>query len=237
MWDNPRLLNAAANLLAASAALALLYAALQLLLRSPLFPLREVTLHGALAHTARADVEHAVAGRMGGNFFAADLAAMRAGLEQLPWVRRAQLRRVWPDRIEVTLEEHVALAQWGDADLVNTHGEQFRARSAQRLPVFAGPAGSASEVASRFRRFSALLAPLGETPERVILTPRYAWQLRLASGLNLELGRDGAETVEQRLARFVAAWPDSLGRLQRRPMHVDLRYPNGFALRVPEWSG
>ncbi len=237
MWDNPRLLNAAANLLAAAAAFALLTAALQLLARSPLFPLREVTVRGALAHTARTDVERAVAGRMSGNFFAADLAAMRAGLEQLPWVRRAQLRRVWPDRIEVALEEHVALAHWADAGLVNTHGEHFRGTSSAPRPVLAGPAGSAAEVARRYRRFAGILAPLGETPERVILTPRYAWQLRLASGLDLELGRDGAETVEQRLARFVAAWDGSLGRLQRRPGHVDLRYPNGFALRVPEWGG
>jgi cell division protein FtsQ len=74
----------------------------------------------------------------------------------------------------------------------------------------------------------------------VILTARHAWQLRLASGLNLELGRDGPEPVEQRLARLVAAWPESLGRLARsgapEPRHIDLRYPNGFALRVAGWK-
>ena len=91
---------------------------------------------------------------------------------------------------------------------------------------------------------------MGEAPEHgviasIVLTPRYAWQLRLAGGeyrgLNLELGRDGAEPVEQRLARFVAAFPESLGRLPRRAAaehrFVDLRYPNGFALRVAGWKG
>ena len=78
----------------------------------------------------------------------------------------------------------------------------------------------------------------------MVLTPRYAWQLRLGGApggvLHLELGRDGAETVETRLARFVAAYPNARSRLPQRGAaeqgFVDLRYPNGFALRVAGWK-
>ena len=253
MWDNPRLLNAAANALIGVAALLFAYAGLQLLLRSPLFPLHEIVVRGDLKNAAAAEIESAVDG-IGGNFFAADLAAARARLEQVGWVRRVDLRRVWPDRIEVRLEEHVAFARWGDSGLVNTFGEAFAATTERadqaRLPLFAGPAGTEGELTRRYRRFAELLAPLGQAPEHgaiaaIVLTPRYAWQLRLADGLELELGRDGAEAVEQRLARFVAAYPQSLGRLPQRAAaggalparHVDLRYPNGFALRVAGWKG
>jgi cell division protein FtsQ len=255
MWDNPRLLNTAANLLIGLAALLFAYAGLQLLLRSPLFPLKEIVVRGELKNAEATEIENAVDGA-GGNFFAVDLAAVRERLEQVTWVRRVDLRRVWPDRIEVTLEEHVAFARWGQLagelrsiGLVNTFGEPFSAPmdegGAAKLPLFAGPAGSEGEVARRYRRFTALLAPLGAIPERVVLSSRYAWQLRLAggehAGLHLELGRDGAEPVEQRLARFAAAYPDSLGRLPRRAAaeqrYVDLRYPNGFAMRVAGWKG
>lgn len=238
MWDNPRLLNAAAAALLALAALLFSYAALQLLLRSAWFPVREITVLGSLQHTAREPIERAAREGVSGNFFAADLGALRGALEQLPWVRRASVRRLWPDRIEVTLEEHEALARWGASGLVNTHGERFAATSAAPLPLFAGPAGTEAEVTRRYHQFSALLAPLGDRPERVILTPRFAWQLRLARGLNLELGRDSQrEPVEQRLARFVAAYPRTLARIQRQHEYVDLRYPNGFALRIPELKG
>ncbi|MSQ87650.1 MAG: FtsQ-type POTRA domain-containing protein [Betaproteobacteria bacterium] len=254
MWDNPRMLNAAANLLIGLALLLFAYAGLQLLLRSPLFPLEEVVVRGELKHAAAADIESALEG-VGGNFFAADLATVRERLEQVSWVRRVELRRVWPQRIEVKLEEHIAYARWGQGvgelqsrGLVNTFGEPFAAPmdegSAAKLPLLAGPAGSAAELARRYRRFGELLAPLGEIPDRVVvavvLTPRHAWQLRLAGGLNLELGRDGAESVEQRLTRFIAAHPESLARLPRRAAnedrYVDLRYPNGFALRVAGWK-
>jgi cell division protein FtsQ len=250
VWDNPRLLNAAANALIALAALLFAYAGLQMLLRSPLFPLREVVVRGELRNVSAAEIENAMVG-VGGNFFAVDLVAVRERLEQVTWVRRVDLRRVWPNRIEVTLEAHVAMARWGGGGLVNTYGEPFAAPIPEggALPLFAGPAGSEGEVARRYRSFAGLLAPLGESPERVVLTPRHAWQLRLGSTqggarngiLNLELGRDGAEPVEQRLARFVAAYPETLGRLPRRgaPDHafVDLRYPNGFAMRVAGWKG
>lgn len=238
MWDNPRQLNAAAGFLTALALLVFAIAALQLLLRSPLLPLREISVRGTLAHTSRAEVESATRGRVSGNFFAVDLAVVRSALEALPWVRRVQVRRVWPDRLEVTMEEHVALARWSGAGLVNQQGERFAGRSDAELPLFAGPQGSEGEVTRRYRRFAEILAPLGAGLERVVLSPRYAWQLRLAGGLAVELGRDAAEDpVEARLARFVAAYPRTLGRMQARLDYVDLRYPNGFALRSAQLKG
>jgi cell division protein FtsQ len=247
MWDNPRLLNMTANFLIGLAALLLAFAGLQLLVHSPLFPLKEIVVQGKLKNAAAVEIENAMDG-VGGNFFAADLAAIRARLEQVSWVRHVDVRRVWPDRIEVKLEEHVAFARWGDTGLVNTFGEPFAADLEEdggaRLPLFAGPAGTEGELTRRYRRFVELLSPLGETPDRVVLTPRFAWQLHMAGGLNLELGRDGAEPVEERLARFVAAYPDSIGRLPKieataagKQRNVDLRYPNGFAMRVAGWKG
>lgn len=235
MWNNPRLLNAAASALSAVACVIFAFAGLQMLLASPLFPMREIVVHGALAHTTRSELERSARERVSGNFFAVDLGAIRTGMEQLPWVRRVDVRRVWPDRIELAIEEHVVLARWGDIGLVNTHGERFAGQTEAPLPVFAGPAGSEGEVTRRYRRFVELLAPLQSELDRVILTPRFAWQLRLAGGLSIELGRDLANApAEARLARFVAAYPLTLGRIPRRHEYVDLRYPNGFALRMPD---
>jgi cell division protein FtsQ len=238
MWDNPRLLNYVAGILTGIALLIFMLAAAQLALRSTHFPLRHITVRGTLAHTAAAQIERATRGRIAGNFFSVDLAAVRAGLEQLPWVRRVNVRRVWPDGLEISIEERVALARWGDDALVDSQGERFVARTDAALPTFAGPAGTEAEVTHRYRRFAALLAPLGDPLERVTLTPRYAWQIKLRSGLSIVLGRDTSELpVEARLARFVAVYPQTLGRIPQRHEYVDLRYPNGFALRVQHMKG
>ena len=233
MWDNPRLLNLLAGMLIGLASLGFVAVAAIKFIRAGIFPVREIVLTAPPAHTTRAQIEDAVRGRIAGNFFAVDLGEVRTALEQLPWVRRAGVRRMWPDRLQVTLEEHVPLARWGDDALVNTYGEKFPATTPQKLPLFIGPAGSEREVTDEYARFSAELAPLGIPVERVVLTARFAWQLRLADGLNVMLGRD-TQVAEERLRRFVAAYDATLKKIPRRHEYVDLRYPNGFALRIPE---
>lgn len=204
--------------------------ALHWLLLPERFPVTGVELKGTLKHTSAAQIRAALP-RSAENFFAVDLAEVRASVEKLPWVRRVTVRRVWPGRLEVSLEEHVALARWGDDALVNTHGERFMGKTKEPLPLFTGPGGSAGEVTRRYRRFEEIVAPLGTRVERVVLTQRHAWQLRLGNGMHVMLGRD-ADQAEQRLKRFVEVYPKT-----KASDYVDLRYPNGFALRVPDWNG
>ena len=232
MWDNPRILNLAAGALVGIATFVFAIVGLLLLVRSPLFPIREVEVTSPLKHTAKAEIESAVRERIGGNFFAVSADDVRQGLEKLPWVRSASVRRVWPDRLEVGIEEHVAFARWGEDALVNPQGERFFGKSKEPLPLLAGPPGTEREVTSRYRRFSEIVAPLGAI-ERVVLTRRLAWQVRLAGGLDIMLGRDG-DLAEQRLRRFVSVYDVTLKPMPQRHDYVDLRYPNGFALRVPE---
>ncbi len=240
MWDNPRLLNMAAGALVGVAALAFSVAGSWLLMRSELFPVREIEVKTALQKTSKQEIQAAVGDRIRGNFFAVSPAEVRAGLEKLPWVRSASVRRVWPDRLEVALEEHVALARWSELNgdpqrqaLVSTLGEKFLGRTDRMLPLFVGPAGSEREVARRYARFAEAVAPLGSPLERIVLTPRFAWQLRLGGGLNIMLGRD-ADAAEARLRRFVEVYEITLRNIPRKHEYVDLRYPNGFALRVAE---
>lgn len=230
MWDKPQILMKLANLLYALAAVLVLYAALFLLVHLPVVPLHRVEVRGQLEHVTREQLRFIVQREMQGNFFTVDLVRVRRAFEKLPWVRGVNVRRRWPDRIEVTLEEHVALARWGSVALVNSHGELFQAASGSLLPVFAGPAEEVKEMARQYARFRQLLEPIGLYPGQIMLNHRGAWQLRLDSGMTVELGR---EQVEARLARFVGVYGKTLGKLAVPVGYVDLRYPNGFAVRRP----
>ena len=95
--------------------------------------------------------------------------------------------------------------------------------------------GSELDVARRYAVFRELLAPLSLEPHAVALSQRQSWQISLSNGLIVQLGRDSEkDPVRERLARFVEVYPRTLGRTSRRLDYVDLRYPTGFALRVPE---
>jgi cell division protein FtsQ len=223
-------LTLVAGIITGMAVLAACLGAAYWLLMPERFPVTRIELKGELKNTTRAEIEAALP-RAAGNFFIADLAEVRIAAERLPWVRRVAVRRVWPDRLEVSIEEHVALARWGTGDemsrLVNIQGETFSGKSTEALPAFIAPGGTAAEVTRRYRRFAEIVAPLGAV-DRVVLTQRHAWQLRLASGLHLMLGRD-ADLAEARLRSFVEVSPELKGRKE----YVDLRYPNGFAVREP----
>jgi cell division protein FtsQ len=226
------------------------YATLRHAVRLPAFPLREVLITHELVHVTPEQIESIVVREVTGNFFTLDLERARAGFEKLPWVRNVNVRRQWPDRLEVSFEEHVPLGRWGATALVNTYGELFAAaydgKSASPtqnpatlavppaqadLPVFVGPPGSAKEIAIQYGYFSRSLAPLGLTAVQVQVSPRRAWQVRLTNGVTLQLGR---ENVEARLDRFVSVYGRTVASLQRRINYVDLRYPNGFAVGIPE---
>lgn len=238
-WDRPALMNMVSDLLFLFGFVALGWATMTAVQRLPVFPLRQVMVATPLDQVAPGQIDAVVQGTVSGNFFTTNLDEARVAFEKLPWVRRAEVRRRWPDGIEVAIEEHVAVARWkqGEAEtrLVNKQGEVFVAGGAPvvaSLPVFAGPEGMAAEILARHREFQAALAPLGREPHAVVLSSREAWELRLDDGLVLVLGRDQPKApVMDRLARFTASYQEARERTRVRPGLIDMRYPNGFALR------
>jgi len=236
MWNNVRQLNLAANALHALLALALLVAGGWWLVQRPNFELREIRVEGDTDHIDQLTVRANVVGHLKGNFFTVDLDAARQAFEQLPWVRHASVRRVWPNALAVTLDEYKPLGTWGSDQLVSTDGELFTANQGEldhELPAFDGPDDSAKEVVARYHDLQHWFAPLGLTPEEVTLSPRYAWTVKLSNGTQVEFGRErNADTLSERAHRLVAAWAPITQRWGKDIEYADLRYPNGFAIRA-----
>jgi cell division protein FtsQ len=155
-------------------------------------------------------------------------------------VQQAEVRRRWPDALDLVLEERVAAARWHRADgemrLVDVNGEVFATASDQDLPTFTGPDDSAALMLERYREFSALLASGKYKIAAVTLSDRQAWQMTLDDGLIIELGRDEAKLgLRARMQRFATWYPLALKQSYlNHAATVDMRYPNGFAVRLQE---
>lgn len=229
MWDDDLTLTRLTRWSLWATALIVLWAIVVLFSRLSWFDLQQIKVNGA-RHVTRAQVEMVVRQHLHGNFFSADLEAARTAFTKLPWVRSASVRRSWPDGLEVSLEEHVPLARWGEDALINSYGEIYRAATAQPLPLLSGPPGSAREVAQQYASFTRALLPLGQRPVVVALNARRAWHIKLDNRMNIELGRT---EMNARLNRFVALYPHTLADVTTPVHYVDLRYTNGFAVRAP----
>ena len=238
MWDDAKALSGTAATLATMAIVALFATLAVWLVRQPAFAIREVVVVTPPKRASAAQLEAVIRDAIHGTFFTIDLAGARAAIGSVPWVRSVALRRQWPRRLEVSIEEHEPLARFGEGALVNTFGETFAGAYAGALPRFAGPAAHAAEMAARYREWSAIVAPLALEITDVAMSARGGWRIRAngaAGALTLELGRDEPDA---RLKRFVDAHPRTVGALARRGTRiefVDLRYRNGFAARVPEF--
>ena len=239
MWNKPHLLSAIADLLILVAAAALLAAGAVWLVRVPSLPVKQVVFSEELQHTRRIEVEQVLPSAIKGNFFSLNLEMVRGSLEKLPWVRNVEVRRIWPARLEVKVEEHRPAARWGEGrgELVNSYGEVFVAalneEESLALPLLFGPAGTAPEVLKRYSELVGTFKTVGEKPVQVTLSPRLAWQLKLERGMLVDLGREQPKSqVGVRLQRFIEVYPELVAKRAQRPAVVDLRYPNGFAIRV-----
>lgn len=242
-------MNRVAAILVALALLALGAAALSRIAQQPKFQLKRVDIRGDLRHVTPASVRTALAGRLRGNYFTLRLDDTRRLFETVPWVAEASVRRVWPDRLLVTLTEHRALGVWEDGRLLSDRGELFVANPDEaevygQLPEFSGPFSAAKDAARRYYELSAQFAPLSLHIAAIDISDRKAWSLRLApdlledakqtNDLRVELGRDRAALpLAERVAQVVAAYPLVVAQLGGAPARIDARYANGLAASSP----
>jgi len=237
-----RLMNITALVLFTACAAVLAAALAWWALRHPLFGIGGIVVQGDVTHNSVATLRANVASRLAGNFFTADLQQARQAFESAPWVRQATVRRQFPNKLRVQLEEHRALAFWGadsESRLVNTFGEVFEANPGDveqdGLPRLAGPEGTAPQVLAMYQTLKPLFEPLELAMEQLTLTGRGGWQLQLDSGAVIELGRGTTEEVLARSQRFVQTLTQVTSKYGRRPealVTADLRHADGYAIRL-----
>lgn len=237
-----RWMNAAATLLLVVALCGLAMAGLQRLSRLPLFTLQQVQLEGDLVRNNIATVRANIVPRLPGGFFQTDLARAREVFEAVPWVRKAVVRRVWPNELRVQLEEHRPAAYWQhddrDDQLVNTFGEVFDANIGdveERLPTLDAPvnagAGESRAMLDMLRRLQPVLAPLGSI-ETLHLSERGSWRVELDNDADLQLGRGSEDEIVARVQRFVRTLPELKRRYPAPLSYADLRYAEGYAVKL-----
>ena len=234
------LMNATAALFALLGGLALAVTLLVVFVRQPMFSLRAIAIEGEVTRNSVTTIRANAAPQLAGNFFTLDLASVRRAFESVPWVRRAVVHRIWPNRLRVQLEEHRPVALWaqesGNDRLVNNFGEVFEANLGDveddPLPTLQGPEGSSAQVLALYRRLTPVFAQLGAQIDTLALSARGSWRLELDSGAEVQLGRGREDEVVARSERFVGTLTQVLAQHQRPLEYADLRHNDGYAVRL-----
>jgi cell division protein FtsQ len=236
-----RLMNATARAVLVLAGVVLCAAAAAWMARLPMFALRAIQVDGDIARNSTSTIRANAAPRLAGNFFSIDLQKARGAFESVPWVRHAVVRRVWPNRLAVQLEEHRPAALWaaddGNDKLVNSFGEVFEANTGDveddALPRLAGPETSSARMLAVYRQLNPVLARLDAGDiEQLRLSGRGSWRAEREGGAVIELGRGNDEELLARADRFVRTVAQVTGQYQRPLEYADLRHTDGYAVRL-----
>lgn len=239
-----RLMNAAAAGLFVIAAIGLVVLLAMWLARQPVFTLKAIRVDGDVTRNSEATIRANAAPKLAGNFFTMDLQTGQRAFESVPWVRHAIVRRIWPNRLAVQLEEHRAAAIWSPASakdepsdkLVNSHGEVFEANVGDveddELPTLSGPDGSSVQMLDMLQQLTPLYGRLDRRIDTLELSGRGSWRAELDNGARIELGRGTPEELMERSERFVGTVAPIASRYQRPVEYADLRHHDGYALRL-----
>jgi len=193
-------------------------------------PIKYVRTEGVFQYLGKDEIKTALEPLVKTGFFDADVQVIHAAVSALPWVESATVKRVWPDAIDIKVRERKPFVRWGEKSLISEKGVVFTPKSIEPfedLMILTGPDQQQVKVLEIMKGVKTALADQSFEMVEFTINNRWAWKIKLANGLEIQLGR--SEQLKK-LQRFLK----TLTVLQQEQIDamevVDLRYPNGYAV-------
>lgn len=200
-------------------------------------PVKEIAVQGDVRHLDRGKLATEIAAGLEQSLLQVELIDIQELVREQPWVRVAAIKRQWPNRLVIEVEEEVPVARWGEHGLLNHQGDIFwPALKAEyrTLPRLSGPSPETSRVMSQFHDLNQIFRPYGLSVTSLDLEARGAWNLTLNNEIKVILGR---EEINQRLQRFLDLYQQRLSDRESEIEQIDIRYTNGVAIKWRELPG
>ena len=169
-----------------------------------------------------------------GSLVSFDVAAAQTRIAELPWIERAVVRKFYPDRLEIEIEERIPFALWqrdGEVFVIDQTGTKIVPLDEHRfakLPFMVGQAANAK--AAQF--FIEILSEpeIAEQMRAAVYVAGRRWDLHLENGVTVKLPE---RDVREALAQLVKLNSERQ-LLARDVVVVDLRLPDRITVRLPE---
>lgn len=195
-------------------------------------PVRSVEVVGALLPAEAADVQRRLTELKPRRLLSTDLRALRDHLLELPWPRSVQIRRLWPDTIEVRITRNFLVAKWGALGHLTATGELVRNLEREPdVPVLDCAVASPHEALETYRHLQDIASEAGLEIKSLAQNAFGEWQLELSNGVRAQLG---ADLLRSRVERFLRLHRHLAEVSAKTVRYLDLRYANGAAVRFEE---
>lgn len=228
LWDDAKALRRVTLWLYTIVVMTLCVTGFKWLWDSPYFPVQKIHFYGELQETNATDLAEVAQKNITGNFFKADMNVLKEALLKDQWIESVRVQRLWPDTINVFVEERQVAAKQDDKRLIDTKGVVFMAQTEKTLPLFKAPVYMLPKMVVFQDKMMPLLRKQNLNLQTLEVSERGAWTVVLNNGVVVKLGR---RDLEPRLQRFLTHWQRDLAPLGGSLEYVDVRYHDGFAIR------
>ena len=145
------------------------------------WPIRWLEINGPFERIGAEQVRASLTPLVGGSFFTVDTGLLKEKTSEMPWVSGVSVHKIWPDTVEVSLEEFTPVAHWVDGYLLDANGQMFSVPAAddiQGLPWLEGPEGQLDVVFESWKKFDDKLVRIGQQVDHLVLDARGSWSAR-----------------------------------------------------------
>lgn len=195
-------------------------------------PIRAYALTHKTQFTTNADIREALSKEPSlKGYFGQDIQEVKDKLLSISWVKDVVVRKLYPDRLSITLVEHRPVAVWNDINFVSEQGTVFSLPKdrldTKDLPLLYGPDTEGKSVLEAWNKIKTDLHARNLDLTSISVDDRGSWTIQLSNQVELRLGR--GEWISK-IDRFVIIFPEINVPEGSRLAYVDLRYPYGAAV-------
>jgi cell division protein FtsQ len=229
------------------------------------FPIRKIELVNQLKQQRSAELQKVAVKAIDGGFFSMNVDIFRKELLLLPWIKNVSVRKVWPNKLLVTISERRPIVRWFSIDSPSEINQTYsKATDNNTIPntvsetllsaegiIFAPEVTQEQQI-----KFSKL--PLFSGPQNNVdkILKKCLQFIQIINPINIKVKRCtmdsrhawnielttrlelkmGKNEVIKRLQRFVDVFSQQLGPYLKYVAYVDLRYSNGISVKWIEES-
>lgn len=195
-------------------------------------PISSFALLGAPQYTTNADIREQILNMVElKGFFAQDVDKVREQIQTMPWLKGSVVRKIWPDRLSISVIEYQPVAYWNQDELLSNDGVVFKMPFDKlknaNMPQLFGPDYQSAVVLEAWNKIFNDFKSKQLNLKSLSIDERGAWEVTLDNGITLKLGRG---EWKSKIDRFVTIYPQIEIPEHKKIDYVDLRYKVGAAV-------
>ncbi|NOR80718.1 MAG: FtsQ-type POTRA domain-containing protein [Methyloprofundus sp.] len=197
-------------------------------------PIRYVQVEGAFQYIDKEDIKNKIHPLIQLSYFSIDLQMIQRALIALPWAEKVQVQRIWPNRLRLRIYEQQPVIRWQEGGLLNRHGDIFKPINIevfQSLPVLYGPVEQRYQLLQVMNDLKLSLIEKGLHLTEFRVSDRQSWSIVMKNGMIIQLGR---LQPLQKFTQLMQTLRVLGNELVEKIEYIDMRYPNGYAVRWRE---